>query len=32
VLGLRWEDVDLDSGRLRVAKALQSVRDGNRTA
>ena len=32
VLGLRWQDVNLDTGRLRVLKALQSVRDGNRTA
>ena len=27
VLGLRWKDIDLENGRLRVAKALQSVRD-----
>ena len=27
VLGLRWKDIDLENGRLRVAKALQSVQD-----
>ena len=27
VLGLRWKDIDLEKGRLRVAKALQSVPD-----
>ncbi len=32
VLGLRWRDVDLDNQRLRVTKALQSVRDGDSVA
>ena len=27
VLGLRWKDIDLENGRLRVSKALQSVQD-----
>jgi len=31
VLGLRWKDIDLEKGRLRVAKALQAVRDTNGT-
>ncbi len=29
LLGLRWEDVDLDTGRLKVNRQLQRMRDGS---
>jgi integrase len=28
ILGLRWEDVDLDAARLRVERALQELAEG----
>jgi integrase len=32
LLGLRWDDVDLESGKLRVTRQLQRLRDGSKLA